>query len=155
MEEFNCCIGDLGLMEYPHSAPELISDHCSVNVSMLIFQRKYRVMPCILHHKLKKMKEKLKDLNQNVFSNLSNRVIEKKLELEEYQNAIYNRDLSTQRLNNLRRLDKEYKDGDVNTQFFRTSMSKHQSQNSLLSIHYAQGNISEEYDCVVGCQSSE
>ncbi|GAA0176008.1 hypothetical protein LIER_44006 [Lithospermum erythrorhizon] len=70
---------------------------------------KYRVMPCILHHKLKKMKEKSKDLNQNVFSNLSNRVVEKKLELEEYQNAIYNGDLSTQRLNDLRRLDKEYK----------------------------------------------
>ncbi|GAA0142487.1 hypothetical protein LIER_35576 [Lithospermum erythrorhizon] len=28
-------------------------------------------------------------------------------------------------------------------------MSKHQSQNSLVSIHYAQGNISEDYDCVV------
>ncbi|GAA0166432.1 hypothetical protein LIER_21586 [Lithospermum erythrorhizon] len=84
-DEMRTCTIDVAL--------EMISDHCSVN-------RKYRVMPCILDHKRKKMKEKWKDLNENVFSNLSSRVIAKKLELEEYQNAIYNGDLSPQRLNN-------------------------------------------------------
>ncbi|GAA0170746.1 hypothetical protein LIER_41014 [Lithospermum erythrorhizon] len=83
----------------------------------------------ILQTKLKSIKNKLKKLNREAFSNISSRVIEMKNEWKTTQVAILT-------------------DRDANTKLFHTSMKINHRKNLITKIEDEQGKLDEDYEHV-------
>ncbi|GAA0148044.1 hypothetical protein LIER_36641 [Lithospermum erythrorhizon] len=122
----------------------------------------------ILHNILKSIKSKLRTLNKEVYSNISDRVIEIKNEWEAAQAHIMAGDVNSELLTKSRNLGVEYnklcktewefcrsksriswyKDEDANTKLFHNSMRVNQSRNLITRIEDDQGRMIDEYEHV-------
>ncbi|GAA0168819.1 hypothetical protein LIER_40645 [Lithospermum erythrorhizon] len=120
----------------------------------------------ILHGKLKKLKAKLRGLNTLHFSNISSRVVEKNIELEELNGRIFSEcvepGLLTMAANvegDYQRLCKTefpfykeksrvqwYKEGDASTTIFHNSMKLHHAQNRIAAILHSDGHLVNDHN---------
>ncbi|GAA0156008.1 reverse transcriptase [Lithospermum erythrorhizon] len=150
MRAFNNCIKDVDMVEHPNSGS--VYTWCRNWKERVLLRTLDRVL-CnqtwfdkfgvamvdimessgdgmyILHCKLKEVKKRLVELNKSCFSNISSRVKEKQIELDE----------------NKARMP-WYRDGDASTSFFHKHMRIHQVKNRISSMQDSNGILVEEYE---------
>ncbi|GAA0146192.1 hypothetical protein LIER_06205 [Lithospermum erythrorhizon] len=138
----------------------IIEDVWNENVEGNYFQK--------LQHYCKSVKNALKNLNKQAFSNISARVVEMKQKIEEIQELVLQEDVSSETLckakditmkyNVLCKAEIEfyrnkammawYKDGDDSTRLFHSSMRINQRKSLITQIHNEEGVLITDYQQV-------
>ncbi|GAA0162020.1 reverse transcriptase [Lithospermum erythrorhizon] len=126
-----------------------------------------------LHCKLKEVKKKLMELNKGCFSNISPKVKEKKIELDEVNNQVYGGNLDPTILTKAANINEEYRklcdvekqlyqnndiiqwyrDGDASTSFFHKHMRIHQVKHRI--THMQDSNAILVEDIVTRAETKE
>ncbi|GAA0156653.1 hypothetical protein LIER_14096 [Lithospermum erythrorhizon] len=136
IEEFNDCVGDVGLVEHPHTGSQFtwsrnwneggvvrVLDRVLCNLQWLDEFKQYIVdipVPCdsdncllnieVSHNlRLNELRIRLKRLSAESFSNISIRVVEKRIQLEEVNGRLLARNLDSELQVKAANVEKDYK----------------------------------------------